>query len=196
MMDQALLGQYPVLTPESPLLAKLQALKLVVFDVDGVLTDGGLLYSESGESIKRFNVKDGVAMKLLPKWGVKVAVITAKDSPALRKRMQDLNIEHFYPGCHNKAAAFAELIQQLDIAAAQVAYVGDDVIDLQVMPQVGMALCPADAHTLLLRHCPLVLKKSAGQGVAREVADLILASRMSLEAAYELAQQPEFERHD
>ena len=196
MMDHALLEQYPILASEPSILTRLQTLKLVVFDVDGVLTDGGLLYGEAGESIKRFNVKDGVAMKLLPKWGIKVAVITAKDSPALRTRMQDLKVEHFYPGCHDKAAAFAELIQQLDLEATEVAYVGDDVIDLQVMPQVGLAMCPADAHTLLLRHCPLVLTKSAGQGVAREVADLILASRMPLEAAYELAQQPEFERHD
>lgn len=194
-MDAAFLASYSVISEQPALLQHLQNLKLVVFDVDGVLTDGGLLYTEQGETIKRFNVKDGVAMKLLPKWGVTVAVITAKDSPALRQRMTDLNVEHFYPGCHNKAEAFAELTARLQVSASQVAYVGDDVIDLQVMPSVGLAMCPADAHTLLLRHCPLILSKSAGQGVAREVADLILASRMPLEEAYELAKQPEFERH-
>ncbi|KZN13427.1 KdsC family phosphatase [Marinomonas sp. TW1] len=194
-MDAAFLASYSVISEQPALLQRLQNLKLVVFDVDGVLTDGGLLYTEQGETIKRFNVKDGVAMKLLPKWGVTVAVITAKDSPALRQRMTDLNVEHFYPGCHNKAEAFAELTARLQVSASQVAYVGDDVIDLQVMPSVGLAMCPADAHTLLLRHCPLILSKSAGQGVAREVADLILASRMPLEEAYELAKQPEFERH-
>ncbi|WP_318013693.1 KdsC family phosphatase [Marinomonas sargassi] len=170
------------------------AIKLVVFDVDGVLTDGRLLYTSEGETIKSFNVKDGVAMKLLPKWGVKVAVITAKDSLPLRKRMQDLNVEHFYPGCHNKAEAFADLTSNLGIAREDAAYVGDDVIDLQVMPHVGLSFCPEDAHVLVKRHCSFALTKGAGQGVAREVADLLLASRMTLEEAYELAQKPEFEK--
>lgn len=193
-MDAAFLSSYPALDNDQGLLAKLQALKLVVFDVDGVLTDGRLLYTEQGETIKRFNVKDGVAMKLLPKWGVQVAVITAKDSAPLRQRMKELKVEHFYPGCHNKVEAFDELVERLGITPDQAAYVGDDVIDLQVMPKVGVALCPADAHILLQRHCPIILSKAAGEGVAREVADMVLASRMSLEHAYELAQKPEFEK--
>ena len=193
-MDSVFLSSYPVLLNDKSLMSKLQSLKLVVFDVDGVLTDGRLLYTEQGESIKCFNVKDGVAMKLLPKWGVKIAVITAKDSAPLRLRMKDLNVEHFYPGCHNKAEAFDDLMSRLGIKPNEAAYVGDDVIDLQVMPKVGVALCPADAHILVQRHCPIVLNKSAGQGVAREVADMVLASRMSLEVAYELAQKPEFEK--
>jgi 3-deoxy-D-manno-octulosonate 8-phosphate phosphatase (KDO 8-P phosphatase) len=193
-MDSAFLSSYPALLNDKSLISKLQSLKLVVFDVDGVLTDGRLLYSEQGESIKCFNVKDGVAMKLLPKWGIQVAVITAKDSAPLRLRMKDLNVEHFYPGCHNKAEAFDDLVSRLRIKPTEVSYVGDDVIDLQVMPKVGVALCPADAHILVQRHCPIVLNKSAGDGVAREVADMVLASRMSLEEAYELAQKPEFEK--
>ena len=193
-MDVAFLSSYPALDSDRTLLARLQALKLVVFDVDGVLTDGRLLYTEQGETIKRFNVKDGVAMKLLPKWGVHIAVITAKDSVPLRQRMKELKVEHFYLGCHNKAQAFDELIERLGIKPEEAAYVGDDVIDLQVMPKVGVALCPADAHVLLQRHCLIVLNKAAGEGVAREVADMVLASRMSLEQAYELAQKPEFEK--
>ncbi len=193
-MDSAFLSSYPALLNDKSLMSKLQSLKLVVFDVDGVLTDGRLLYSEQGESIKCFNVKDGVAMKLLPKWGIQVAVITAKDSAPLRLRMKDLNVEHFYPGCHNKAEAFDDLISRLGIGPTEASYIGDDVIDLQVMPKVGVALCPADAHILVQRHCPIVLNKSAGEGVAREVADMVLASRMSLEEAYELAQKPEFEK--
>lgn len=193
-MDEKFLSAYSVLAEDPSLITTLQNLKLVVFDVDGVLTDGRLMYTEQGETIKRFNVKDGVAMKLLPKWGVKVAVITAKDSLPLRLRMQDLNVEHFYPGCHNKAAAFDELVGHLGVKPEEAAYIGDDVIDLQVMPKVGVALCPADAHTLLLRHCQVVLKSAAGEGVAREVADMILATRMPLESAYELAIKPEFEK--
>jgi 3-deoxy-D-manno-octulosonate 8-phosphate phosphatase (KDO 8-P phosphatase) len=133
-------------------------------------------------------------MKLLPKWGIQVAVITAKDSAPLRLRMKDLKVDHFYPGCHNKAEAFDDLIARLGMKPNEAAYIGDDVIDLQVMPKVGVSLCPADAHLLVQRHCSLVLSKSAGEGVAREVADMVLASRMPLEKAYELAQQPEFEK--
>lgn len=193
-MDSTFLSSYPSLQSDDSLITKLQSLKLVVFDVDGVLTDGRLLYTDQGESIKCFNVKDGVAMKLLPKWGVQVAVITAKDSAPLRLRMKDLKVDHFYPGCHNKAEAFDDLITRLNINPEEAAYVGDDVIDLQVMPKVGVALCPADAHVLLQRYCPIMLHQAAGEGVAREVADLILSTRMSLEEAYELAQKPEFEK--
>ncbi|ETI58302.1 KdsC family phosphatase [Marinomonas profundimaris] len=193
-MDSIFLSAYQSIVNDQALMAKLQALTLVVFDVDGVLTDGRLLYTEEGETIKCFNVKDGVAMKLLPKWGIQIAVITAKDSAPLRQRMKALNVEHFYPGCHNKAEAFDELVSRLGINPNEAAYVGDDVIDLQVMPKVGVAMCPSDAHILVQRHCPIRLSKAAGDGVAREVADIVLATRMPLEDAYELAQKPEFEK--
>lgn len=193
-MDSIFLSSYQALSEDHTLIATLQSLKLVVFDVDGVLTDGRLLYTEEGETIKRFNVKDGVAMKLLPKWGIQVAVITAKDSAPLRQRMKELKIEHFFPSCHNKAEAFDELVVRLGINPNEAAYVGDDVIDLQVMPKVGVAMCPSDAHVLVQRHCSVVLKKAGGEGVAREVSDIVLATRMSLEEAYELAQKPEFEK--
>ncbi|MFT2112361.1 KdsC family phosphatase [Marinomonas sp. 2405UD68-3] len=196
-MDQAFLSSYFFAQPQneqSHLIDKLQALKLVVFDVDGVLTDGGLLYSESGEQLKRFNVKDGVALKLLPKWGVEVAIITAKDSPPLRMRMKDLGIQHFYLGCHNKVEAFNDLTGRLGFDKQHTAYVGDDVIDLQVMPSVGVSFCPADAHVLVTRCCAISLLNKGGQGIAREVSDIILASRMSLERAYNVAIEPEFEK--
>ncbi|TDO96203.1 KdsC family phosphatase [Marinomonas balearica] len=192
-MDTQLLSQYHEISEDPSLIETLRSVSLVIFDVDGVLTDGGLLYSESGECIKRFNVKDGVAMKLLPKWGVEVAVITAKDSAPLHKRMKDLNVKHFYPGCHDKAAAFTELKSKLGVESQTVVYIGDDVIDLQVMPLVGMSICPNDAHLLVRRHCDLTLKAAGGTGAARELADLILAARMPLEDAYELAMQPAFE---
>lgn len=195
MIDNDFLSSYQengVQFPEN-VLKKLQDLELVVFDVDGVLTDGGLLYGEQGETLKRFNVKDGVALKLLPKWGVEVAIITAKDSAPLRKRMTDLSVKHFYPGCHNKKEAFLDLLKRLNITAGKAAYIGDDVIDLQVMPIVSLALCPNDAHVLVKRHCDMTLHCKAGEGVAREVCDLLLSSRMPLENAYEIAQKPAFE---
>lgn len=195
-MDQLFLQPY--LTSQQDkgenLLQVLQSLKLVIFDIDGVLTDGRLFYGKDGEQIKCFNVKDGVALKLLPKWGVEVAVITAKQSLPLQRRMQDLGVQHFYPGCHDKASAFENLVEKIGVLKDQVAYVGDDVIDLQVMPHTGLSICPSDAHILVRRHCDVILSNAGGMGVAREVADLILASRMALEAAYQLATKPQFEK--
>lgn len=193
-MDLLLLEKYGLSTENaSTLLQKLQAIELVIFDVDGVLTDGRLFYSEQGEALKCFNVKDGVALKLLPKLGVEIAIITAKDSPPLRRRMSDLGVTHFYPGCHDKKVAFNEIIETLSLDKSKVAYVGDDVIDLQVMSMVGLSLCPNDAHLLVKRHCQQTLLTAGGYGVAREVCDLLLASRMPLEETYELAAKPEFE---
>ncbi|ADZ92590.1 KdsC family phosphatase [Marinomonas mediterranea] len=192
-MDTQFLSQYKEISEDPSFIERLQVLSLVIFDVDGVLTDGSLFYSGSGEEVKCFNVKDGVAMKLLPKWGVDVGVITAKDSAPLRKRMEDLGVKHFYPGCHDKAAAFKDLQSKLNIKSNNIAYVGDDVVDLQVMPLVGVSICPSDAHLVVARYCDVRLNVGGGKGAAREVADLVLASKMPLEKAYDLAMQPEFE---
>lgn len=193
-MDTFFLGKYGLTGAKTvALLQQLQRIKLVVFDVDGVLTDGRLCYGAQGEMLKCFNVKDGVALKLLPKWGIQVAVISAKGSESLQKRMQDLGVQHFYPNSHNKKEVLSELLSSMAVSFSDVAYVGDDVIDLQVMPLVGLPLCPYDAHILVQRHCEQILRTKGGNGVAREVCDLILASRMSLEAAYEIAEKPEFE---
>ncbi len=180
-MDKAFLRQYQVSEPD---LKCLQTVKLAIFDVDGVLTDGRLYYGESGEQLKAFHVKDGVALQRLPQFGVQVAVITARDCPALRDRMVELSVEHFYPACKNKAAAVQKLSQSLALDKHEVVFVGDDIIDLPVKPHVGLLFCPADAHALLHRHSHWILTSDGGQGVAREVADIILATRMSLEQAY------------
>lgn len=172
---------------------KCRDVRLVVFDVDGVLTDGTLVYSASGEEVKHFNVKDGVGIKLLGYFNIQVAVISAKDSAPLHKRMQDLGIEHFYPGSKDKWPVLAALLDKLAISAEQVCYVGDDVIDLKVMRRVGVSMAPKDAFWMVQEHADWVTQAFGGKGVAREVADLILASRMDLEEAYKQAMLPEFE---
>ncbi len=164
--------------------ATLETIKLAIFDIDGVLTDGTLYYGAEGEFIKPFNVKDGVGFGLLQSNGVAVAVITAKESAPLAQRMKDLKVKHFFPGCHDKTAVYERLKQQLSVIDEEVAYVGDDVLDLPVMNTVGLAIAPADAYPLVKQAAKVVTEAKGGQGVAREVADLLIGARIDLEVAY------------
>ncbi len=166
-------------------------ISLVIFDIDGVLTDGTLFYDSQGELVKPFNVKDGVGFKLLKENGITVAVITAKRSAPLERRMKDLQVEHFYPGCHDKAEAYSELKQKLGIDDCTVAYVGDDVLDLPVMEQVGLAISPADGYQHVKDIAHIVTESKGGKGVAREVADLLVGARTDLKLAYRKLVNPD-----
>lgn len=172
---------------------KAEAIKLVVFDVDGVLTDGTLVYSADGEQVKHFNVKDGVGMKLLGEFDIATAIISAKSSAPLTRRALDLGIQHFFPGIKDKWACLSELMSQLNIQPSDVCYVGDDVIDLKVMMRVGLAIAPQDAFWLVQENADIITTAAGGKGVAREVADIVLGSRMDLKEAYVKAMLPEFE---
>ena len=172
---------------------KARNIKLVVFDVDGVLTDGTLSYSANGEEVKHFNVKDGVGIKLLNTYDITTAVISAKDSAPLRKRISDLGIPHFYPACADKWQKLSGLMDKLLLDPSEVCYVGDDVIDLKVMKRIGLSITPADGFWLVKEHADLITEAAGGKGVAREVADIILGSTMPLEEAYIKAMLPEFE---
>ena len=165
---------------------KAQQIKLVIFDVDGVLTDGMLNYGPEGELFKQFNVKDGVGIKLLQQQDINVAVITAKDSKPLAQRMKDLSVRYFYPGCSNKLEAFSDLLDVLTLKPEQVAYVGDDVIDLPVMAKVGLSIAALDAHAFVKKTADYISIAKGGQGVAREVADLILDAQFDLDKLYSL----------
>lgn len=169
-------------------------IKLVVFDVDGVLTDGTLTYSAAGEEVKHFNVKDGVGIKLLQTYGIHTAVISAKESLPLQRRVADLGIAHFFPGSKDKWPVLSALLSELHIQPEEVCYVGDDVIDLKVIKLVGLGIAPNDAFWMVKDQSQLVTQACGGKGVAREVADIILGSRMTLEDAYIKAMLPEFEK--
>ncbi len=170
------------------------AIKLVVFDVDGVLTDGRLYYGDAGEALKCFHVRDGVGIKLLQDNGIPVVVISAKSSMPLSKRMAELGVQHFMPGCHDKWSALQKVLEKLGLAAESVAYVGDDMIDLPVMKRVGVSLTPSDGYQLVRTQSDWVLATAGGYGVAREVADLVLGSQHDLQALYEQTTKPAFER--
>lgn len=160
-----------------------QKIKLIIFDVDGVLTDGGLYFSDEGIELKRFNSLDGLGIKLLKQSGVEPAIISARNTQTVAHRMNNLNIEHCYQGQSNKLTAYHELLKKLNLNAEQVAYVGDDIIDLPVMRQVGLAVAVADAHELVKENACIVTDKQGGHGAVREVCDFILKAQDNYKSA-------------
>ncbi|MFC3286231.1 KdsC family phosphatase [Litchfieldella rifensis] len=153
-----------------------RSIKLVLFDVDGVLTDGTLYIGGSGEEYKPFNAKDGVAVSLLSHYGIKAGVISGKSSPALLYRVNQLKMDVIRTGCSEKSIALHEIAQGLGISASEVCFVGDDIIDYHAMNEAGVSYAPNDAHPLILKCADQVTKCAGGAGVAREVAEDILSA--------------------
>ncbi|WP_237057874.1 KdsC family phosphatase [Microbulbifer sediminum] len=161
-------------------------LQLVLFDVDGVLTNGYLSIASEGEIFKQFNVKDGVAVALLKSHGIKTGVISGKKSAALDFRCDQLGLDVVVTGCEDKLVAAEKIVSAMSITSSQVAFVGDDIIDLSAMMFAGISFAPADAHALAKRRADVTLESIGGGGVAREVAEYILFQRgLSLEEMYQ-----------
>ncbi|MEM7209324.1 MAG: HAD family hydrolase [Pseudomonadota bacterium] len=168
---------------DSNVSAKLEQVRTIIFDVDGVLTDGGLIYDENGQEFKRFHARDGHGMKMLQEAGVAIAIITGRKSPVVTNRCAELGIAHVHQGCHDKAAAFESLAMELQLNPKQFAYLGDDVVDLPVMCRVGAPLAVADAHERVRRNACWVSRFNGGHGAAREACELIMHAQGTLEAA-------------
>ena len=159
--------------------------KLVLFDVDGVLTDGTLWIGPEGEAVKGFNAKDGVAVALLRKYGIATGIVSGKASAALDFRIQQLKFDMAITGCHDKLGAINEWLSDKDYGLESVVFVGDDVIDVQIMQAVVVAYAPADAHALAVQAAGHVTQANGGRGVAREVAEhVLLGQGLSLEEMY------------
>ncbi len=154
--------------------------RLVVFDVDGVLTDGSLYLGDHGEEYKAFYSRDGHGMKMLMESGVEIAIITGRTSNVVAHRMQSLGIRHVYQGRLNKVPAFEELYTGLKLAPEQIAYMGDDVMDLPVMRRVGLAVAVQDAHPLVRQHAHWSTTAPGGRGAARELCELIMDAQGTL----------------
>lgn len=152
-------------------------ISLALFDVDGVLTDGSLHYGSEGEVIKTFNVLDGHGMKMLQASGVIVGIISAKDSPALRRRMTDLNIEHALLGQSNKLAAYEKLLTQLKISSEKTCFTGDDTIDLEVMNRCSLAFSVDNGHYTVKQQADWVTPMKGGDGAVRAICDVLLHSQ-------------------
>lgn len=157
-------------------------IRLVIFDVDGVLTDGGLLFDHEGRELKVFHSRDGHGMKMLQHSGVKLAIISGRETPAVTQRMAGLGIDLVYQGRQEKLPVFQELLRALSLDTNQVAYVGDDVVDLPVMDRVGLAVAVADAHPLVACRAHWVTPHAGGRGAARDVCDLIMEAQGTLVA--------------
>ena len=157
-------------------------IRLAVFDVDGVLTDGALSFASSGEELKVFNVLDGHGMKMLQESGVTLAVITSRASRAVEERMRNLGIGLVFQGAQDKLAAFDQLLAQQKIAAAAVSCIGDDLQDVPVMKRCGLAATVPDAPVVVRRHAHYVTRARGGHGAAREICELIMHAQGSLAA--------------
>ncbi len=151
--------------------------QLVVFDVDGVFTDGRLYYGTNGEEMKTFHVRDGHGIKLLIKHGIQAAVISGRKSTAVTRRMRELGIVHVFQGDSDKWPILEKLLQKLGLNPQQTACVGDDLADLPLMNAAGLAIAVADAHPEVRAQAQYVTQARGGEGAVREVCDLILAAR-------------------
>jgi 3-deoxy-D-manno-octulosonate 8-phosphate phosphatase (KDO 8-P phosphatase) len=163
------------------ILERAKQIRLVIFDVDGVLTDGSLYFGDDGQEYKAFNSRDGHGMKMLQHSGVTLAVITGRVSEAVRIRMESLGVEHLYQGQPDKLEAYEELKERLDLSDEQIAYVGDDVLDLPIMRRVGLSVAVADAHILARHHSHWQTRSPGGRGAAREVCDLVMQAQDTLD---------------
>jgi 3-deoxy-D-manno-octulosonate 8-phosphate phosphatase (KDO 8-P phosphatase) len=169
--------------PSAAVLQRAAQIKLMIFDVDGVMTDGGLYYGAEGEIAKRFNALDGHGVKMLQQSGVATALITARQSDILLQRAAALGITHVHQGAHDKRAVFEQLTSRLGIDAAQCGFMGDDVIDLPILTRVGFAVSVANGHPEVRRRAHYVTRNSGGHGAVRELCDLILQAQGNYEAA-------------
>ena len=175
-MPDAAPAVLPALSFDPALLLQAQGIRVVFFDVDGVLTDGGLYFSESGETLKRFHTLDGHGLKLLQQAGIVPAVVTGRDSPALRARLQALGVTQVRYGTEDKAPAAQAILDELGLTWSDAAAMGDDWPDLALLRRVRLACAPSQAHAEVLALAHHVTRRPGGAGAARELCDLLLVA--------------------
>lgn len=152
-------------------------IKAIFFDVDGVLTDGQIIYDEAGKETKNFNVKDGYIIGHLKKAGIITGAISGRESAATARRCAELKVEFCHQGILNKMSVFEKLIKHYGLRAKEVAFIGDDINDLPILRKVGLSACPLDTFDYIKERVDLITRVKGGQGALREVADLVLAAR-------------------
>lgn len=165
--------------PDAPELAG--RVRLMLFDVDGVLTDGRLHYGASGEELKSFSASDGLGIKLLMQTGVAVALLSGRESPAVVRRAAELGIAHVRQGVDDKRAALESLLAKLGVPLSAAGFMGDDLTDLAAMRRCGFACAPPEAHELVRAHAHYVARSPAGGGAAREICEFLMRARGTLE---------------
>lgn len=180
MTQQPSLSPTPISANEVRLRAS--KLKLIIFDVDGILTDGSLYLADDGQEYKAFYSLDGHGMKMLKRSGVELAIITARKSQLMVHRARNLGITHLYQGAENKLEAYQHLLGELGIAPEHIAYMGDDVVDLPVMRRCGLAITVPAAPDLVKQHAHHVTTLGGGRGAVREVCELIMHAQGTFDA--------------
>jgi 3-deoxy-D-manno-octulosonate 8-phosphate phosphatase (KDO 8-P phosphatase) len=164
------------------LLQKARKIRLIIFDVDGVLTDGSLYLTDNGEEIKAFNSQDGHGIKMLKASGVQVAIITGRESRCVDLKAKDWGIALVYQGAKNKLPAFEALLKKLELEASACAYVGDDLIDLPVLLRCGLAISVPAAPALVKKHVDYITRLEGGRGAVREICEIIMEAQDTLNA--------------
>ncbi len=164
---------------------KAQAIKLVAFDIDGIMTDGRLYFTSLGDEIKAFNVKDGLGLKLLRDSGVEVAIITGRTSEQVNRRARDLKIGKLIQGREDKKIALQELMQQEGLSVDQVAYMGDDLPDLPAIRLAGLGVTVSDALPIVRQHADLITEAKGGDGAVREFCDWLMLAQGNLNSILE-----------
>ena len=161
----------------SEVIDKAKGVKALIFDVDGVLTDGKIIYDNNGVETKAFNVKDGQIIKHLKEAGIVVGAITGRSSDVVKKRCEELKLDFYYQGIHDKPQIFEQVCEKYGLQKKEVTYIGDDLIDLGILTQCGLAVTPNDGMSYVQEHVDMISEKNGGEGVVREVGDLLLSSR-------------------
>ncbi len=162
---------------DQQLLCHLRRIRLLLLDVDGVLTDGAITYTDRGEQIKSFNSRDGLGMRLLMDAGVDIGIVTGRTSGALGHRCRNLGIDLIFDGVTDKASAFEQIVHTRQLTPDQVAFMGDDLIDLPAMTRAGLAFTVADAPSAVKQVADLTSKFPGGQGAVRQICEIILQAR-------------------
>jgi 3-deoxy-D-manno-octulosonate 8-phosphate phosphatase (KDO 8-P phosphatase) len=168
---------------EDSVIAKARLIRLAAFDVDGVLTDGSLYYTDAGEEFKAFHVQDGHGIKMLQESGVATAIITSRSSKLVANRARNLGIAHLYQGVQNKREAMDALLRHLQLEWTAASYMGDDVIDLPVLRRCGFAASVPEAPALVRQNAHYVTRAGGGRGAVREFAEFVMHAQGTLDAA-------------
>ncbi|NQT32860.1 MAG: HAD hydrolase family protein [Candidatus Omnitrophica bacterium] len=159
------------------LIEKARKIKLLLLDVDGVLTDGRLTYSSKGAESKHFDVNDGFGMYLVKQSGIKCIILTAKASRAVAKRAKELKLDKVYQNFHFKIEALEKIRQEFDMKDEEICFIGDELIDIPVLKRVGLAICPPNAVEEAKRHAHFITERSGGRGAVREVCNFLLKTQ-------------------
>jgi len=156
---------------------KLKNIELLLLDVDGVLTDGGIIYTDSGEQVKVFNSRDGLGIRLLKEAGIQVGIVTGRASRVLRHRCENLGIDLLFDGVADKSAVLPEICTRTKVDPANMAFAGDDLVDLPLFARVGVSIAVADAHEAVISRVDWVTRAGGGSGAVREMCDEILKAK-------------------